>query len=64
MTMQPTDTEAKEEGRTQLYPIAERELTCAHPSCASPKIANGSNYFSSSLGPMHPQCSWQSIPIR
>ena len=61
---QPKEAEATE-GRTQpLYQTAEQDLTCAHPSCASPLIARGSNYFSSSLGPMHPQCSWQSIPIR
>ena len=57
-------TGAEEQGEpSALYQIADGDLACAHPSCASARIVQGSSYFSSHLGPMHPQCSWQSIPL-
>lgn len=60
---QPASAEATEaRGEKPLYQTAEQDLTCAHPSPAR-KIARGSNYFSSSRGPMHPPCFWQSIPL-
>jgi hypothetical protein len=54
--------EGDEEEPTE--PDENGDETCVHPSCADPLIPAGTEWFNSSLGPMHVECSHKSIPIR
>ena len=45
------------------HPVANRELTCVHTTCADRTIGAGTPYHSSRQGPMHVDCSHRTTPV-